>query len=82
MIIRPLHCQTLYDTNELSTEKNKSNKLLELNFRFNVKMIPVRRHRELSGVNKLSSFLGLFTKLCHFVPFFKKFLLIWILSEK
>ena len=24
----------------------------------------------------------LFTKLCHFVPFFKKFLLIWILSEK
>ena len=25
---------------------------------------------------------GLFTKLCHFVPFFKKFLLIWILSEK
>ena len=25
---------------------------------------------------------GLFTKLCHFVPFFKKFLLICILSEK
>ena len=26
--------------------------------------------------------IWLFTKLCHFVPFFKKFLLIWILSEK
>ena len=26
--------------------------------------------------------VGLFTKLCHFVPFFKKFLLIWISSEK
>jgi len=23
-----------------------------------------------------------FTKICHFVPVFKKFLLIWILSEK
>ena len=42
------------------------------------------------GIVALVAFVGLlsrvnfrlFTKLCHFVPFFKKFLLIWILSEK